>query len=174
MPRTTCIELETVIAAPPQVCFDLARDVELHPRSLAHTGERAVAGRTTGCIGLDEEVTWRARHFGLMHEHTARITAFEPPRHFRDTMVRGRFAPFVHDHFFEPASGGGTRMRDVVEFRSPGGWLGRAVDRLLLRGYLTRLLARRNDAIRAAAEAAVAAARTAVRTDHAPGGAAPR
>ncbi len=161
---TMRIELTTVIAAPPDLCFDLARDVELHPKSLAHTAERAIAGRTTGCIGLGEHVTWRGRHFGVWHEHTARITAFDPPRHFRDTMVRGRFAAFVHDHFFEPCAEG-TRMRDVLEFRSPCGWLGRLVDRLLLRGYLTRLLACRNVALAAEAErravaAPVAAAQT--------------
>jgi ligand-binding SRPBCC domain-containing protein len=149
----TRIELVTVIAASSHECFDLARDVELHPRSLEHTGERAIAGRTTGCIGLHEEVTWRARHFGLWLEHTARVTAFDPPRHFRDSMVHGCFASFEHDHWFEPCAGG-TRMRDVVEFRSPCGWLGRLVDRLVLRRYLTRLLERRNAAIRATAEAA--------------------
>ena len=147
----TRIELVTVIAAPPQVCFDLARDVELHPRSLAHTGERAVAGRTTGRIGPGEQVTWRARHFGCWHEHTARITVFDAPHHFRDTMVRGRFALFEHDHFFAPGPAG-TCMRDVLVFRSPCGWLGRIADRVVLRGYLTRLLARRNTAIRLAAE----------------------
>ena len=154
---TTRIELTMVIAAPVDVCFDLARTVDVHVQSLQHTGERAVAGKTTGMLGLGEEVTWRARHFGVMHEHQSRITAFEAPRHFRDSMVRGRFRSFEHDHFFD-AFQGATRMRDVLEFRSPCGWLGRLVDRFVLRRYLTRLLERRNQALRRLAEAAAAAA----------------
>lgn len=155
-PLTTRIELTTTIRAPRQVCFDAARSLDLHLRSLAHTGERIVGGRASGLIGMGEEVTWQARHFGLGHRHTARITAFDPPAHFRDSMVRGRFAVFEHDHFFSDAAGG-TAMRDVVEFASPLGWLGRLVDRWVLRSYLTRLLQRRNEVVRAEAEAAAGA-----------------
>jgi ligand-binding SRPBCC domain-containing protein len=151
-PYTTRIELVTTIRASRQVCFDSARSLDLHLRSLAHTGEHIVGGRTSGLIELGEEVTWQARHFGLVHRHTARITAFDAPAHFRDSMVRGRFRVFEHDHFFTDVAGG-TEMRDVLEFASPCGWLGRAVDRLVLRGYLTRLLQRRNQVVRAAAEA---------------------
>src|SRR5688572_19605400 len=155
---TTRIELVTTIRAPRRVCFDVARSLDLHVKSLAHTGERAVAGRTSGLIELGEEVTWRARHFGLVHHHTSRITAFAAPAHFRDSMVRGRFRVFEHDHFFTEVAGG-TEMRDVLEFASPCGWFGRLVDRCVLQRYLTRLLERRNAIVRAEAEAeAVAAA----------------
>ena len=145
------IELATDIRAPREVCFDLARDLDLHLRSMARSGEQAVAGRTTGLIGLGEEVTWRARHFGIHHHHTSRITAFDRPSYFRDSMVAGRFKTFEHDHIFE-AVDGGTRMRDILLFESPLGILGRCVDRLVLARYLTRLLEERNRVIRAAAE----------------------
>ncbi len=147
------IELETLVRADPATCFDRARDVDLHLRSLAHTGEQAVAGRTSGLIGPGEEVTWRGRHFGFTHEHTARIVAFDRPRHFRDEMVRGRFRRFVHDHVFEPVDGG-TRMIDLLEFESPLGPAGRLVDRLVLRSYLRRLLEVRSRVVREAAERA--------------------
>jgi hypothetical protein len=58
------IELATSIAAPTERVFDLARSIDLHTERTAGTGERAVAGVTSGLIGLGEEVTWRARHFG--------------------------------------------------------------------------------------------------------------
>ena len=85
-------------------CFDLSRDLDLHKASMSASGEEAVAGRTSGLIGLDEEVTWRAKHFGVMHEHSARITAYDRPRHFRDVMAKGRFKRFEHDHLFEEGS----------------------------------------------------------------------
>ena len=151
MPR---IEIVTVIRATPDRCFDCSRDLDLHLKSMAHTGERAVAGKTSGLIGMGEEVTWRGRHFGIVHEHTSRITKFDRPRHFRDEMTRGRFKRFVHDHYFE-ASSSGTQMRDILEFRSPFGPLGQLVDVLLLEGYLRRLLQERNRIVCQAAEARV-------------------
>jgi hypothetical protein len=40
------ITIDTHIEAAAQECFDAARDIDLHVASLAHTRERAVAGRT--------------------------------------------------------------------------------------------------------------------------------
>ena len=145
------IELNTEIHAPVDRVFDLSRSVDLHVASTAHTGERAVAGVTSGLIELGQEVTWRARHFGVWQHLTSRITAFDRPAHFRDSLVRGIFRRFDHDHFFA-TSGGGTVMRDVFDFRSPLGILGRIADRLFLVRYMTHLLATRNALIKTVAE----------------------
>lgn len=153
------VRVVTTIAAPVGVCFDLARDIDFHTRSLAGTGERAVAGRTTGLIGPGESVTWEARHLGVRQRLAVTITAFEPPAYFRDEMTAGAFRSFAHDHRFE-ARGGETVMVDDVVFRSPLGPLGWLVDVLVLRRYLRRLLAERGRAIKAAAEAIAAPAST--------------
>jgi len=145
------IRVETFIAAPPERCFDAARDLDLHTKSLAHTKEVAVAGRTSGLIELGEEVTWRGRHFGVTQHFTSRITGFDRPRWFQDSMVRGAFASFVHDHYFVERDGG-TSMADVLAFSAPLGVLGRIAEKLVLRRYLERLLTRRAAAIREAAE----------------------
>lgn len=145
------LELTTPIRAPIARCFDLARSVELHTLSTAHTGERAVGGRTRGLLGPGETVTWRARHFGVWQELTSRITAFDPPHRFRDSMVRGAFARFDHDHRFT-TDGEHTIMRDVFDYTSPLGPLGRLVDRLVLAEYLRRFLAARNAEIKRVAE----------------------
>ena len=145
------IELVTLILAPKERCFDLSRSVELHVASTTDTGERAVAGVTSGLLNLGEEVTWSARHFGVRQKLTSRITAFERPDHFRDSMVTGAFRRFDHDHFFE-AKGDATEMRDVFDFESPLGPLGRIADALVLTGYLRGFLERRNEVIKSAAE----------------------
>ena len=145
------VTVETCIRAPLQRCFDAARDLDLHVQSLAHTGEVAVGGRTSGLIGMGEEVTWRGRHFGVRQHFTSKITAFDPPRHFQDSMQRGAFRLFVHDHFFSE-SGDGTTMVDVLLFAAPLGILGRITEKLVLRRYLTRLLTARAVVIKAAAE----------------------
>ena len=71
------IRIETWINAPLDRCFDAARDLDLHMKSVSHTGERAVRGRTSGLIEAGEEVTWQARHFGIAQEFTSRITTFQ-------------------------------------------------------------------------------------------------
>ena len=140
------IRVETWIAAPAERCFDAARDLDLHVKSVAHTNERAVAGRTSGLIELGEEVTWRARHFGITQHFTSRITGFDRPRWFQDVMQRGAFRSFVHDHYFDSV-GARTKMIDVLAFSAPLGLLGRIAEKLFLRRYLRRLLATRGRVI---------------------------
>jgi hypothetical protein len=93
------IQLTTVIEAPIERCFDLSRSVDLHTAS-TNRGERAIAGVTAGLIGWGQEVTWSGRHFGFRVTHTSRITALEFPKYFQDSMVRGMFRSFCHDHYF--------------------------------------------------------------------------
>jgi ligand-binding SRPBCC domain-containing protein len=145
------IDITTRIHAPIQRVFDLARSVDFHTASTAHTGERAVAGVMGGLMALGQEVTWRARHFGIWQNLTSRITAFEPPTHFRDSLVRGAFRRFDHDHFFSQ-QGDITLMRDVFDYDSPFGVLGRVADRLFLKLYMKQLLVSRNAVIKVAAE----------------------
>jgi ligand-binding SRPBCC domain-containing protein len=145
------IELSTSIEAPVDRVFDLARSIDLHTNSTSSTGERAIAGVTSGLIGQGQEVTWRAKHFGVWQSLTVRITDFERPGHFADSMLRGAFRRMEHHHYFEP-SGSGTRMRDVFTFESPLGFLGRIADFLFLTRYMRSFLIERNRVIKAAAE----------------------
>ena len=144
------LRLVTDIAAPAQICFDLSRSIELHLESMAASSEKAVGGITSGLIEAGQEVTWEARHFGILWRVTSRITEYEPPRWFVDEMDRGRpFSRFRHEHRFEDL-GGRTRMTDAVTFRTR--W-GPPVD-LVVHVYLRRLLTVRNRTIRARAESA--------------------
>jgi ligand-binding SRPBCC domain-containing protein len=145
------IDITTQIRAPIQRVFDLSRSVDLHAASTAQTGERAVAGVTSGLISLGQEVTWRARHFGIWQCLTSRITAFDPPTHFRDSLVRGAFRRFDHDHFFSQ-QGEVTILRDVFDFQSPLGIFGRIADYLVLTRYLRYFLTTRNATIKEVAE----------------------
>jgi ligand-binding SRPBCC domain-containing protein len=147
----TVVEVVTEVKAPAARCFDLARDIDFHLKSMADTGERAVAGRTSGLIELGEEVTWEAKHLGVRQRFTSRITGFSRPKHFRDEMVRGAFRSFVHDHHFEEHDGA-TTMRDVLQFSSPFGFVGRVVDTVFMAGYLERLVASRSEAVKRVAE----------------------
>src|SRR4051812_20897417 len=105
------IRLETQIHAVPERCFDLARDVDAHVGSTAGTHERAVAGVTSGLMGLGDSVTWEAVHFGVRQRLTSRITRLERPNLFVDEMVEGAFHSFEHTHEFR-STNNGTVMVD--------------------------------------------------------------
>ena len=145
------IELTTTIDAPIERCFDLARSIDLHKLSTEGTDEEAIAGVTSGLIGKNQEVTWRARHLGVVQTLSSRITEFERPYHFRDEMIKGAFKSIKHDHIFEE-SGGKTVMRDEFYFESPGWIVGALFNRFVLIRYLRSLLMKRNEMIKRIAE----------------------
>jgi ligand-binding SRPBCC domain-containing protein len=119
--------------------------------STASTGERTVAGVTAGLIGEGQSVTWRGRHFGLMLNHTSKITCYEPPAFFQDVMTAGMFTSFEHDHRFLEQHGE-TVMRDELRFSAPLGVLGLMAETFVLRNYLARFLRERNEFIKEVAE----------------------
>ncbi len=145
------IYLSTRIHAPIQRCFDLSRSIDLHMVSTGSTNEKAVAGITSGLIGLNQEVTWRARHFGIYQHLTTRITAFESPFFFEDKMVRGIFKKMEHKHFFEQV-GEETVMKDEFLFEAPFGVMGKVFTKLVLLRYMRCFLEKRNKVIKEIAE----------------------
>ena len=145
------VQVETRVAAPADVCFDLARDIDFHVQTMRKSGERTVAGRAHGLIELGESVTWEGQHLGVRQRLTVRITGMKRPMWFRDEMTRGAFAAFCHDHDFTPTIDG-TVMVDRVSFRSPLGPLGQVMGVVVLRPYLHRLIRDRAEAIRVRAE----------------------
>ena len=145
------IELKTIIKSDIEICFDLSRSIDLHQLSTAHTNEKAIDGKTSGLINLNEFVTWRATHFGVTQKLTSKITAFNKPFHFRDEQLKGPFKYIVHDHNFEVESDI-VIMKDIFRFQSPFGIVGKIVDSIVLTSYLKKLLVQRNEVIRDYAE----------------------
>lgn len=150
MPR---IVLKTYIDADQQTVFDLARNIDLHQVSTKHTNEKAIAGRMSGLIELNETVTWQARHFGITQKLSSKITEFDNPNFFVDEMLSGVFKSIRHEHRFVE-QGTGTLMIDTFDYVSPLGILGKIADSLFLLNYLTDLLVKRNAAIKNYAESA--------------------
>ncbi len=147
------IVLHTFILADAETCFDLSRSIDLHTASVKHTGESAIAGRTSGLIGPGEFVTWQAKHFGITQKLTSHITQYHRPLSFTDEQVKGAFKWFTHKHNFK-AEGQGTVMEDVFTFEAPFGIAGWLFTKLVLVKYMRRLLITRNNCIKTAAETA--------------------
>lgn len=147
------IKLKTIINAPIEKVFDLARSIDLHKVSTLGTNEEAIAGRTTGLIELGETVTWRAKHFGFYQQLTVKVVEFEKPILFIDTMLQGAFKNMKHTHRFRKAEGG-TLMSDEFDFTSPLGMLGTLANWLFLKRYMTNFLIRKNQELKRVAETA--------------------
>ena len=148
MPR---IHLETEIKADKEIVFDLSRSIDLHKISTEHTNETAVDGKTSGLIGANEWVTWKAKHFGIYQKLTSKITEFNRPDFFADEMMNGAFKSFRHEHLFTELNGE-TLMTDIFVYESPFGILGTIADKLFLKKYMTDLLEKRNWTIKEFAE----------------------
>jgi ligand-binding SRPBCC domain-containing protein len=145
------IEIETFVHAPIQTCFDLSRSIDVHMQSTSQTKEKAIAGVTSGLIGLNEIVTWEAIHFGVKMRLTSKITEFNFPSYFVDEMVKGPFKRIRHvHHFIEDKNG--TKVIDSFDYTSPLGILGKIADQLFLREYMKKFLLIRNQYIKELAE----------------------
>ncbi len=145
------IVFETRIRAPIERVFDLSRSIDAHLDSTSSTGERAIAGTTTGLIGLGQTVTWSAVHFCIRQKLTVEIVEFERPHLFADQMTDGAFKSMYHRHTFE-AFGDETIMRDHFIFEAPLGILGIIAEKLVLEWYMRRFLEIRNARLKVLAE----------------------
>lgn len=147
----TTINLNTKINAPIDKVFDLSRSIDVHIQTMNHTQEKAIAGRTSGCIELGETVRWRGKHFGVYVEHESIISAFEKPIYFIDEMIDGHFKWLKHEHIFKEKNGQ-TVMIDKFAYQTPFGVFGWLFDKLLLKKHLTAILEKRSNQIKELAE----------------------
>ncbi|HET8886086.1 MAG TPA: SRPBCC family protein [Salinimicrobium sp.] len=145
------IKLDTLIKANRNIVFDLARSIDLQSKFVTGSDEKAVAGRTTGLIELGETVTYRGKHLGVRQNLTSRVTEFDRPHFFVDEMEKGAFKSLRHEHHFI-ATEEGTIMKDVFDFKSPLGVLGKFANALFLKAYMTNFLKNRNKIIKEFAE----------------------
>ncbi|MCD6069438.1 MAG: cell division protein [Bacteroidetes bacterium] len=150
----TQIILYTAIKAPVEHCFDLSLSVDIHQQSAAHTKEKAIAGRTSGICELNDEITWKARHFGIMQKMTVKITQVDRPHSFEDRMLKGAFKSMHHIHLFEYKDGI-TTMKDIFTYEVPFGFIGSLFDKLVLKRHMTDFLLTRNGFLKDVAERSV-------------------
>jgi ligand-binding SRPBCC domain-containing protein len=145
------IHLTHFIAAPAERVFDLSRSIDLHKKTMAKSQETAVAGTTSGLIGLNETVTWKAKHLFKMRFLRVRITSMEKPFSFTDEMADGDFRSMKHEHHFKQIENG-TLMIDLLSFETPYGAMGKLAEQIFLKKYLRKLLEQRNLVIKEYAE----------------------
>ena len=97
-----------------------------------------VLGQSSGEIGEGTSIDYRLRLDGIPIRWQSRIEAWDPPKSFADTQVKGPYRLWHHTHEFEPL-GAGTLMRDTVRYRLPAGWLGTLAAGRKVAGYVERI-----------------------------------
>lgn len=145
------INLKTTIAARIDVCFDLARDIDVHVLSTGKTKEKVIAGKTTGLFEPGDTITWEAKHFGITQQLTVEMTDFKRPFYFEDRMLKGTFKSMKHHHSFEEIDGK-TIMTDKFEYEVPFGIFGQLFDKFILKNYMMEFILERNTILKSIAE----------------------
>src|SRR5690606_33416155 len=64
-------------------------------------------------------IDYQLRLWGVRFNWRTRIRAWEPPHRFVDEQLRGPYRQWIHTHTFEDAPGGGTLIRDRVDYQLP-------------------------------------------------------
>ena len=127
------------INAPIERCFLLSTNVELVGRTL---GMKPLEGKTSGLVVADDRLLWAGWKFGFPQMHESVISQYERPAFFQDTMARGRFKRYQHDHYFYEMDDR-TVLNDKIRFTMPLGFVGRLVGKFVLVPYLSKRLRRR-------------------------------
>jgi ligand-binding SRPBCC domain-containing protein len=136
------------INAPIERCFLLSTSIELVARTLRM---KPVLGKTHGLVENGDRVVWQGWKFALPQFHETLITTYEAPTFFRDTMGRGRFKRFQHDHQFTEIDGH-TLLQDKVRFSLPFGPLGRMVAERVIVPHIAELVQQRFQLLKRVAE----------------------
>jgi ligand-binding SRPBCC domain-containing protein len=136
------------INAPIERCFLLSTSIELTVKTL---GMKPIEGKTSGLLVADDKLLWAGWKFGFPQMHESVISHYDPPAFFQDTMERGRFKRFQHDHYFYEMDER-TVLNDKIRFILPLGFVGRIVGRFVVVPYLSRRLHRRLRLLKKVAE----------------------
>lgn len=92
-------------------------------------------------MGVGTTIDYRLKMHGFPMRWRSLISAWEPPFRFVDEQVRGPYTFWHHEHTFAE-QGGGTLIRDIVEYGVPGGWL---INTLLVRRDLQNIFRYRTE-----------------------------
>jgi ligand-binding SRPBCC domain-containing protein len=141
----SAIERSVEIAAPVEDVFAFHLDTRnaglISPRGM-HID--SVSGRFPVVPGSVVTMSIRQRPSPVATTWRVRIEVVEPPKRIVDVAEHSPFASWRHEHLFQSLGPGRTLMTDRLTYRLPGGPLGRAVDRLVVRHQLARAFAERH------------------------------
>ncbi|MGH2644327.1 MAG: SRPBCC family protein [Chitinophagaceae bacterium] len=145
------LHLTTVIHAPAQRVFDLARCVSLHKRHFDHYKIIPLSGKTSGIMELRDYVRWEGKVGGKKRIFVMEIAEMDKPDFYRDEMRKDFFDSFHHEHYFREIDNG-TIMIDQIKYQLPHGLIGKMINKACAEKYVMQYLKERNNMIKDYAE----------------------
>lgn len=145
------IHLTSMIHAPVERVFDLARSVSLHKALMRKYRDGKVEGGTNGFMEIGDVIRWSRYYLGRKRTIEVKIRSMETPSAFGSILVRGSMASLRHEHFFKPIQNG-TLLIDLLEYTPAFGLLGRWMDRRFIQPQLRKHLEKKNQLIKQYAE----------------------
>ncbi len=139
------------VNAPIERCFLLSTSLELVRQSLKMELVAGQSSRAGGLVEGGDRLMWKGWVFGMPQRHESLISQYERPSFFQDTMERGRFRRFQHDHTFTEF-GGRTLLNDKIRFSLPLGAVSRPLGKIVVTPYVARLLRHRLELLKRVAE----------------------
>jgi ligand-binding SRPBCC domain-containing protein len=136
------LHLTTVIHAPIERVFDLARCVSLHKRHFDQHKIIALNGKTSGLLEPRDYTRWQGKVGTKKRQFLLDVTQMERPGFYRDDMRKDFFESFQHEHFFREIDNG-TIMIDQIEFHMPQGFIGTLINRGCAEKYVMQYLRER-------------------------------
>ena len=147
IPGVRRLERQQTLPAAPETVFPFFADaLNLERITPPWLGFRVLGGGPIA-MGPGTLIEYRLRLHRVPVRWLTRIEAWEPPHRFVDAQVRGPYRVWRHEHSFEPVPGGGTLMRDRVDYDLPLGPLGAAAHALFVRRDLARIFDFRRDSV---------------------------
>ncbi len=142
--KPSVFETSTLVATTPEVLFAFHADprniTEVMPPTL-----KLVKLVTDGPAMEGRLIELQCRDWGVIPMRwLCRWKVVAPPNLLVDEIIEGPFRLFVHEHRFDAADDGYTRMTDRVTYAWGRSWWGRVVSEIGVRSYLTLLFAYRH------------------------------
>lgn len=133
------IEYRLVIKAPIDVCFDLARNVNLITAGSDRNEKLLEEGNTVTRVTVTKQ------------RLITKVIFMERPYHFVEKMVRGPFSSFIQIYQFTEEERG-TMLLNHVQYKSRFGPIGTALDKIFLEQVMKSFIISRSEELKELAE----------------------
>ncbi len=138
---------EQFLPVEPSVLFEFFSVPEnLSKLTPPETGFRVVH-TTHSRIVQNTQLTYSIKQMGIPMKWVAQIEEWMPNAYFTDVQIKGPFAWYKHKHILEKTTGG-TIVRDELQYRLPGGWLGALIGQRWVQKTLQQTFQYRQDKMR--------------------------
>lgn len=144
-------EHKQFIKAPIEVCFDLARDVDVHTQSVLKAKSKTLGDVTNGLLEEADSVTLEFVHFGIKQKVTSRVIFLDKPHSFVVKMVKGPFRYFIYIHQFIEEDQGTTIIHHF-QYKSRFSLIGVLIDKLYLGKHIEEFIVTRAKELKKLAE----------------------